>query len=65
MTDNKQPQLSNTDILLTETVLKIASLEKVLVSKGIITSLELTAEMKKLSEEIVETMRKTYLAKKD
>jgi hypothetical protein len=69
MTDkqlDKQPgQLSDTDILITETVLKVAALEKLLVSKGIIVSADLTAEMKKLSEEIVETMRKTYLNKKD
>ena len=66
MADNKQGQhLSDTDILITETVLKVAALEKLLVRKGIITSIELTAEMKKFSEEIVETMRKTYLNKKD
>jgi hypothetical protein len=65
MADPKIAQLSDLDIIITETVLKLAAIEKLLVAKGIITSAELTAEMKKLSEEVIETMRKTYLAKKD
>jgi hypothetical protein len=65
MADNKQPQLSDTDIIITETVLKLAAIEKLLVDKGIVSSDELTAEMKRLSEVIIETMRKTYLNKKD
>lgn len=65
MADELKRQLTEQEILMVEAVLKTAALERLLVKHNIITTEELTAEMKALSAEVIETMRKSFLSKKD
>ena len=62
--DNKN-QLTEEEILTIEAVLKTVALERLLTKKGLITSDELTAEMKTISGEIIGAMQKAFLKGKD
>lgn len=58
-------QLTEQEILMFETVLKIAALEKLLTKKNIITTTELTDEMKVISEEVVALTQKMMTETKE
>jgi len=58
-------QLTEQEILMFETVLKIAALEKLLTKKNIITTTELTDEMKVISAEVVALTQKMMTETKE
>jgi len=48
---------NNRDLLLIESLLKIAAISKLLVKKGIITDEEIVQEMNNISKDLIEQMK--------
>ncbi len=59
MTDNKPKKEITSDVLIADTMLRVAALEKLLVEKGVLTQVELTTT----AEEIAERVTKIVLEK--
>ena len=56
MVDMKMPETIGTDLLLTDALIRIKSMEVLLIAKGIVTAEELNAEIRKFAEQIGKAM---------
>ena len=57
MIDNKN--FSDHDILLAETIMKIAAMERLMIKAKVFSEQEMVDEMKKVSDEVIATMKNT------
>lgn len=53
---NKKPDTVSTDILISDALLRLKALENLLVSKGILTAAEITAEQKQITRLIAKDL---------
>lgn len=56
------PELSEQEFLLTEIVLKISAMERLLVKSGIFTTEQLSEEMSKISKELIEHIKNSDIS---